>query len=55
MQRIAWLRRTKGWGVEQMVFLDESAACERTVNKADGWALVGSNTTVSSSFYQSQQ
>jgi hypothetical protein len=55
MQRVAWLRRIRGWGAEQMIFLDESAACERAVDRKYGWAPVGCAATVSSSFHRSQR
>ena len=39
--RREWMSKLSGWNVEQLIFLDESAANERTADRKYGWAPVG--------------
>lgn len=39
--RASWLAKRMNWRVEQLVFLDETASCERTGNRKYGWSPVG--------------
>ena len=39
--RSAWLHKLSGWNASQLLFLDESAANERTGDRKYGWAPVG--------------
>jgi hypothetical protein len=42
-----WLRRLSGWEAAQLVFLDESAANERTMDRKYGWSPIGTPCTIS--------
>jgi len=39
--RKAWLRKLSQWVADQLVFIDESAANERTSGRKTGWAHIG--------------
>ncbi len=45
--RNGWMQRLGGWTAEQLIFLDESAACERTGDRRYGWAPTGIAFTMS--------
>jgi hypothetical protein len=36
-----WIQRLAGWEARQLVFLDETAANERTMDRKYGWAPIG--------------
>jgi hypothetical protein len=39
--RDEWIRKLSGWTAEQLIFVDESAANERTAHRKYGWAPIG--------------
>jgi hypothetical protein len=39
--RIQWMSKLSEWTAEQLLFIDESAANERTADRKYGWAPVG--------------
>lgn len=39
--RASWLAVRLNWRVEQLVFLDETASCERTSDRKYGWSPIG--------------
>lgn len=52
--RAEWRERKTHWRAEQMVFLDESAVNERTLDRKYGWAPVGLEASVTSPFHRSR-
>lgn len=48
--REEWMTRLTEWQPEQLMFLDESAANERTLDRKYGWSPVGSIARVSEPF-----
>ena len=55
IERAQWRERLRGWRAEQLIFLDESAACERTGDRKYGWAPRGKEATVHSLFGRSKR
>ena len=41
MLRQLWIDKMGNWTAEQLIFIDESAANERTADRKYGWAPVG--------------
>src|SRR5437667_12295819 len=41
MLRDEWILKLAGWDASQLLFLDESAANERTMDRKYGWAPIG--------------
>ena len=39
--RMQWISKLSEWNAEQLIFIDESAANERTADRKYGWTLVG--------------
>jgi hypothetical protein len=39
--RDEWIRKLSGWTAEQLIFVDESTANERTAHRKYGWASIG--------------
>jgi len=39
--RTQWISKLSEWNAEQLIFIDESAANERTADRKYGWAPVG--------------
>jgi hypothetical protein len=39
--RAGWIRKLATWDANQLIFIDESAANERTGDRKYGWALMG--------------
>ena len=53
--RAAWLRNVADWTADQLIFVDESAANERTGDRKYGWAPVGVTPHESRSFNRSER
>lgn len=53
--RAIWRARLRGWKAEQMLFLDESAACERTGDRKYGWATKREPAAAHSLFKRSKR
>ena len=53
--RNAWQGRQKQWFADQLVFLDESAANERTGDRKQGWAPIGADCEVPVSAKRSER
>ena len=39
-----WFKRLSGWRADQLVFVDESAANERTMDRKFGWSPIGTSS-----------
>lgn len=50
--RAEWLERRRGWKQMELVFIDESAAHERTGDRKYGWSPVGQSPLEISSFHR---
>ena len=53
--RAAWLRSIADWKAEQLIFIDESAANERTGDRKYGWAPLGVTPHEYRSFKRSER
>jgi hypothetical protein len=53
--RAAWLRKLADWTADQLIFIDESAANERTADRKYGWAPVGTTPYTTRSFKRSER
>jgi DDE superfamily endonuclease/Winged helix-turn helix len=53
--RAEWNLRLESWTADQLVFLDESAANERTADRKYGWAPKGIKSTVSTPWVRSER
>ena len=53
--RNTWQGRQKQWLADQLIFLDESAANERTGDRKQGWAPIGTNCEVSTPVQRSER
>jgi transposase len=53
--RNAWIGIQKSWTADQLVFLDESAANERTGDRKFGWSPIGTACGVSRSIKRSER
>jgi len=53
--RAAWLRSIADWTAEQLIFIDESAANERTGDRKYGWAPLGVTPHEYRSFKRSER
>ena len=53
--RAAWLRKLADWTADQLIFIDESAANERTADRKYGWAPVGTTPYTTRSFKHSER
>jgi DDE superfamily endonuclease len=53
--RMAWMRKLADWKADQLVFIDESAANERTSDRKYGWAPIGKTPTESRPFNRSEK
>ena len=50
-----WLRKLAGWEASQLLFLDESAANERTGDRKYGWAPIGVTPVLYQSIKRSER
>lgn len=53
--RDLWIKTLAGWNADQLIFVDESAANERTADRKYGWAPVGVTPHVSRPFKRSER
>jgi hypothetical protein len=53
--RNLWMKSLTGWTADQLIFIDESAANERTGDRKYGWAPVGVTPHVSRAFKRSER
>ncbi len=53
--RNGWMQRLSEWTAEQLIFLDESAACERTGDRRYGWAPSGITPMISQDLRRSKR
>jgi len=53
--RAQWMSKLSGWTADQLIFLDESAANERTGDRKYGWARVGLTPSEARAFGRSKR
>ena len=53
--RAQWMSKLANWTAEQLIFIDESAANERTADRKYGWAPVGLTPQESRPFQRSKR
>ena len=53
--RADWIRKLSGWTAEQLIFVDESAANERTAHRKYGWAPIGVTPVETRDFKRSER
>ena len=53
--RRQWMSKLSGWNAEQLIFIDESAANERTADRKYGWAPVGITPSEARLFRRSER